>query len=148
MAIPDWMTMSWLDKHRDSGLLLMRVGAGIVIVLTGWPLFAGGESAWTGAGTRMAALGVVAAPMAFGLAFAIIHVLGGAMLVLGLLTRFAATANLLVMIIALVWHFHHGHGVDNWSPVALAGCLFIGLMVMGPGRYSLDARNATEIPDH
>ena len=78
------MILHKLDKHRDIGLLLLRVGIGIMFMFHGYPKLAGGSEGWTKLGGALSALGVNFAPTFMGLMAALSEFGGGLLLVLGL----------------------------------------------------------------
>lgn len=142
--LPDSLTLKWLDKYRDAGMLLMRGGAGLVFVLLAWPAFAAGETRWTQIGQMFNAFGIKDGYVFFGLLIAVIQLLGGLLLIVGALTRFAATLLLLSMGVVIAHAVDQGNEFKNWSSAVIAGALLAGLMVMGPGRYSIDSRHEPE----
>jgi uncharacterized membrane protein YphA (DoxX/SURF4 family) len=76
---------------------------------------------------------------------AVVSIIMGALLILGLWTPVAGT---LVAVIAL-WNVY-SHPADQWSFVAV-GILGLSLALLGPGAWSVDARlfgwKRLEIPD-
>ncbi|GGG46462.1 membrane protein [Kocuria dechangensis] len=121
------------------GTTLLRVVLGVTFLLHGWQKF----TEWTVAGTQaaFAQMGVplaeVAAPAA-----AVIELVGGLLLILGLGTRVAAALAALVMLGALVLvHVSAGFfvadgGVELVLLLAAAAAYFV---LAGPGRWSLDS---------
>ena len=47
-----------LDRYRDMGLLILRVGIGAMFMCHGYPKIAGGPEVWTKVGGALSALGV------------------------------------------------------------------------------------------
>ncbi|MFC3364595.1 DoxX family membrane protein [Pedobacter fastidiosus] len=47
-----------LGKYRNTGLLLLRIGIGILFIIHGFPKLAGGPSGWTGLGGSMKVIGI------------------------------------------------------------------------------------------
>jgi len=135
-----WVTWSFLARGPDLGLLVLRVGLGLAMVAHGWPKLAGGAIKWTKLGGAMASLGVTFAPMAWGLAAAVAETLGGVLLVLGLATRPAAAALTFTMFVAFKWHYDAGEGFGGYSHALEDGIAFLALVLLGPGRYSVDHR--------
>ena len=41
-----WLRWSFLDRYRDLGLLVMRVGLGLSFMAHGWPKLVGGPETW------------------------------------------------------------------------------------------------------
>lgn len=135
-----WLRWDGLDKHRDVGLLIVRVGLGCMFVVHGWPKLTGGPETWTKLGGAMETFGVTFAPMAWGLAAALSEAVGGALLALGLATRPAAAAMAFTMLVAVANHVADGGAFRSWSHAAEVGVVFLALILLGPGKYSLDAR--------
>ncbi|GAA4916247.1 DoxX family protein [Nesterenkonia rhizosphaerae] len=123
----------------DVALLVARVALGIILVAHGWQKF----NEWTIAGTGQAfeSMGIpaagVAAPFVAGA-----ELIGGAALILGVLTPFAALVNMIGMLGALVLvHAPAGLFVDEGG-YELVLAIFAGLVVlllMGGGRFSVDS---------
>jgi len=65
---------------------------------------------------------------------------GGLLLALGLLFRPACGALLATMIVATSMHLGKGDGLMGASHAIEAGIVFLGLLLIGPGRFALDAR--------
>lgn len=131
--------MLWtaLDRYRDHGLLIARVGLGLgYIWYHGFPKLMGGPERWEGTGRAMESVGIHWAPTLWGLAAALAEGLGGLLIALGLFFRPAAAAIAVTMFVATANHHVTGRGTpahafkNTW--------LFVGLFLIGPGRYSLD----------
>jgi putative oxidoreductase len=126
-----------LDRYRDAGLLVARVGFGLGFVwYHGMPKLFGGSKQWAGYGTAMENFGVSFAPEWWGLAAALGETIGGLLLALGLFFRPASLAILAVMIVATSNHIVSG----QWTAAHAfkIAWLFAGFFLIGPGRYSLD----------
>ncbi|WIM69216.1 DoxX family protein [Corynebacterium suedekumii] len=129
-----------MDKPavRDAALLLLRLVLGIVFVAHGWDkLLITGLTETTG---QFSAWGVPQPKLSAYLVMAG-ELLGGALLVVGLLTTFVAGALALLMA-AAVWFVHLGNGLFAADGgVELPAVLIVALLmivVFGAGRASLD----------
>jgi putative oxidoreductase len=134
------MVFHKLDRHRDKGLLILRVGIGIMFMCHGFPKLTAGPEAWTKLGGALSALGISVAPTFMGFMAAISQFGGGLLLVLGLFTRPACFFLLSTMVVATLMHITKGHPFVKYSHALESVILFFSLMLIGPGKISLDAK--------
>lgn len=126
--------MRILDKLQPLGLLGMRVGLGAVMIVHGYPKITnihGTEKFFSSIG-----LPWWSAYLSAGAEF-----IGGILIIIGLLTRPVAVAQLIDMIVAIVKvHWKHGLvGDGNYQlPLTLAALSF-ALIFFGAGPIALDA---------
>ena len=127
-------------RMADLGPLLMRVGLGAAFAYHGWLKFDGGVDNFAG---FLDSLNVPLPDLVAWLQI-MAEGIGGLLLIAGLFTRFVTLPLIGIMIGAiLLVKADLGFIVADGSPgfsyetVLLAGLL--GLLFMGPGRYSLDA---------
>jgi len=132
------MRLKFLARFRDEGLLLMRLGLGGMFLLHGWPKIAGGPEKWSQLGKAVAYLGIDFFPVGWGLMAALSEFGGGLCLILGLLFRPAALMMAATMAVATSMHLGKGDGLMTASHAIELGIVFIGLALIGPGRYSID----------
>ncbi len=132
------MILRFLDKYRDIGLLILRVGIGIMFMIHGLPKLTGGPEKWIMLGGTMKSFGIGFAPMAWGLMAAFSEFAGGLLLALGFFTRPACFALLATMTVAASMHISKGDPFVVYSHAMEAGILFLSLIFIGPGKYSLD----------
>ena len=88
---------SW-DKHRDVGLLILRIGIGIMFMMHGWSKLMGGPEKWAKLGGALDVFGIGFAPTFRGFMAVLSEFGGGLLLVLGFLTRPACFFLLMTMI--------------------------------------------------
>lgn len=126
--------MNALDNLRPLGLLLMRIGLGLIFVYHGYPkLF--GE-------TERFAQFFVSIGLAAQLVWVagIVEFFGGALLIAGMFTRVAALLLAGQMAVA-IWKAHSAKGLlavgEYEFPLALAVAAF-ALATIGAGKLSLD----------
>ena len=128
-----------LAKHADLGLLIGRLGVGVIFIVFGWQKLSGGQAAWTHLGHAMASLGISFMPNIWGLVAALSEFVGGFLLILGFLFRPAATLIALTMLVAAVSTFReHPHNFAQYSRAIEMFCILIVFIFVGPGKYSLE----------
>lgn len=129
-----------LDKYRDIGLLILRIGIGIMFIWHGSAKLSRGPEGWTVLGQALSALGINFAPTFMGLLAALSEFVGGILLIVGLFTRPACFFLLCTMVVATTMHLSNGDPRQIFShPLELA-ILFFSLLFIGPGNYSLDEK--------
>ncbi|GGI28930.1 DoxX family protein [Pedobacter mendelii] len=129
-----------LGKYRNTGLLLLRVGLGIMFIIHGFPKLAGGPDGWTGLGGSMKVVGVDFLPTFWGFMAAVTETFGGFLLIVGLFFRPACILLIFTMIIAALVHFSKGDGLQGASHAIELAIVFLGLIFIGPGKYSVDKK--------
>jgi putative oxidoreductase len=132
--------MLWnsLERHRDTGLLIARLGFGLGFFwYHGLPKLRGGPERWRSTGDALTHFGIDWGAEWWGLAAALAESLGAILITLGFFFRPAAVALMIVMVVATTNHFVTGQGSPAHS--LKNAFLFAGLLFIGPGRYSIDA---------
>jgi putative oxidoreductase len=132
------MVLTWLTKYRDFGLLLLRLGlGGMFAVVHGWPKITGGPHLWKELGGATKYLGIHFAPEMWGFLAALSEFGGGILLILGLLFRPACGALAFTMAVAATMLIKTQSLGEAAHPLEL-GIVFLALLFIGPGRFSLD----------
>ena len=124
---------------RDLGLLLGRLILGVVLVAHGWQKFS--EWGLSGTGDAFSGMGVPAAGFSAVVA-AVVELVGGALLLVGLFTPVVAVIVALQMVAAaIIVHVGNGVFVDagGWELVGVIAAAAVLLAAVGAGRFSLDA---------
>ena len=129
-----------LGKYRNTGLLIMRIGIGIMFIVHGFPKLAGGLAGWAELGGSMKVVGVNFLPVFWGFMAAVAETFGGFLLIVGLFFRPACIALVFTMIIAALVHFGKGDGLGGASHAIELGIVFFSLIFVGPGKYSVDKK--------
>jgi len=132
------MILTFLTRYRDLGLLILRLGLGIMFIAHGGPKLMGGPESWTGLGQTMGNFGVTKAPMFWGFMAGFAEAGGGVLLILGLFTRPACMLLLVTMLVAARHHFAKGDGLMGASHAIESAVVFLSLIFIGPGKYSID----------
>ncbi|MEU5864669.1 MULTISPECIES: DoxX family protein [unclassified Nonomuraea] len=121
----------------DVAALISRVVLGVIFVVHGWQKWQGGLGAAAG---QFREMGIPMPGLSAGFA-AIVELIGGVLLILGLLVRPVALLLLIDMIGAIVF-VHAGHGVlsqnGGWELPGALGALSLMLAALGGGRIGLD----------
>lgn len=124
----------------DLGLLVLRVGIGIIFIFHGYPKLLGGIETWTQVGSAMSMIGINFAPAFWGFMAAFAETIGGVFIILGLLHRPVALMLTFTMIVAVVMHVTGGDPFGIYSNALKALVIFVALVITGPGKYSIDYR--------
>jgi putative oxidoreductase len=135
------MNMKKLMATTDSwGLLGLRLATGAVFIAHGLPKFGiGGGGGLEGTAGWLGGMGVPL-PMLNAILVASSETIGGAMLIVGFMTRFAAATQVIAMLVAIFMvHWSNGFtatGGYQWA-LLMAAAAF-ALMMDGAGRFSID----------
>ena len=129
-----------LGKYRNTGLLIMRVGLGIMMIYHGYPKLLGGTEQWVAVGSSMKYLGINFTPVIWGFLAAVTETFGGFLLVIGLAFRPACLLLMVTMAVAATMHLNNGDGLMVASHAIELGIVFLGLAFIGPGKYSVDKK--------
>lgn len=132
------LSLRSLDRYRNIGLLFARGIPGVVYLYHGWQKLDGGID---GVGGFLDSLGVpIPDVMAYVLTFG--ELIGGALLIIGLLTRLVAVLFIVEMIIAIllvkidIGLIAQG-GAGAELDLSLIAAMF-AVATMGPGSLSVD----------
>lgn len=130
-----------LGKYRNSGLLIIRIGLGIMFMVHGFPKLAGGPAMWEGLGGSMKLVHIDFFPVFWGFMAAVAEGIGGLLLILGLFFRPATILLIITMCIAALVHLSNPkEGLGEASHAIELGIVFLGLLFIGPGKYSVDKK--------
>ncbi len=131
------MEKSTCGDWCDRGLLLMRIGLGIMFIIHGYPKISGGVAIWERVGQAMGTVGISFFPAFWGLAAALSEFVGGFLLILGLFFRPACGFLAFTMAIATIMLVSHKAGFTTASHPGELLIVFLGLLCIGPGKYRL-----------
>lgn len=132
--------LSSLVKYKDTGLLILRIGVGIMFIMHGYPKLFGGPDKWEAVGGAMKNIRITAFPAVWGFLAGVTETFGGFMLLLGLAFRPVCIALTFTMIIAGLSHINRGEGIMGASHAIEAAFVFFALVFIGPGRHSVDKK--------
>ncbi len=106
----------------------------------GYSKVLGGPESWTRLGGAMTVVGINFIPVFWGFMAALSEFGGGLLLALGLFTRSASFFLMMTMIVATLMHISNGDSFGRFSHALEAAILFFSLLLIGPGKISLDTR--------
>jgi putative oxidoreductase len=135
------MNLKKLMSTNDSwGLLGLRLATGVIFIAHGLPKFGiGSDRGLTELAGWLGSIGVPF-PMLGAILVASSEAIGGAMLIVGFLTRFAAATQVIAMLVAgVLVHGSNGlTGEGGYQWTLLLGAAAFTLMMDGAGRVSVD----------
>jgi putative oxidoreductase len=129
-----------LGNYKNFGLLVIRVGLGIMFIYHGYPKLGGGVKEWEALGAATKYVGVHFWPVFWGLMCAVTETFGGFLLILGLAFRPVCLALLINLIVAAASQYLSGGGLDGAAHAIEDAVVFAGLIFVGPGRISVDKK--------
>lgn len=130
--------MQTKSEHcRDIGLLILRIGVGVMFMVHGIPIITAGPELWAKVGSSMAHFGIHFWPTEWGFLAAISECGGGLLMIVGLFFRPAMAFMFITMAVATTQHLAGGEGIQIASHAIEAGVLFLSLIFIGPGKYTL-----------
>jgi putative oxidoreductase len=131
---------SKLGSYKNFGLLVIRVGLGLMFIYHGYPKLGGGVKMWEQLGSSTKYVGILFWPVIWGLLCAVVETFGGFLLILGLAFRPVCLLLLINLIVAAASLFGKGEGMDGAAHAIEDAIMFAGLIFLGPGRYSVDKK--------
>ena len=126
------------EENRDKGLLILRIGLGGMYLTHGTPKILAGPEMWEKLGMAMGNIGIHFLPVFWGFMASLSEFAGGICLMLGLFTRPACALLAFTMTIASCTHFSRGDGLKGASHAMENGIVFLSMIFIGPGKYSID----------
>ena len=133
--------MRFLSRHRDCGILIIRIGIGICFIFHGWPKIHGGPDMWRKVG-EMAHMPI---PTVMGFIGGLIEFGGGILFATGSFFRYVCVLLALQMAVAL-FAVH----LPNHDPFGVYAhpledlFVFLGMLFIGPGKFSVDGADKAD----
>jgi putative oxidoreductase len=132
------MILTALNKYKDFGLLILRIGIGGMFIFHGAPKMFGGPERWERIGASMASVGIKFVPVFWGFMASLSEFIGGICIILGLFFRPMCILLTITMTIAAFGPLSRGQGLRRAAHAIEDGIVFLSLIFIGPGKYSLD----------
>ena len=130
-----------LGRFKDLGLLIIRIGLGLSFSLIhGLPKIMGGIPTWTRIGGAMGHLGIHFLPLLWGFMATVSEAIGGLLVTIGLFFRPACIFIVFTMFVASSMTLSQGEGLSGSSHAIELGIVFLGLLFIGHGKYSVDRK--------
>jgi putative oxidoreductase len=128
-----------LGNYKNFGLLIIRIGLGIMFILHGYPKLLGGPHRWEEIGSATNYVGIRFWPLFWGFMAAITEAIGGVLLIIGWQFRLVCLLMVINLIVAAVLTYNTG-GINDASHAIEDAVVFAGLLFLGPGKYSADKK--------
>ncbi|MDR3694128.1 DoxX family protein [Mucilaginibacter sp.] len=129
-----------LGNYKNFGLLVIRVGLGIMFIYHGYPKLGGGPKMWAELGSSTKYVGIHFWPVVWGLLSAAVETFGGFLLIIGLAFRPVCLLLLINLLVAAAMHLGKGDGLEGAAHAIEDAIVFAGLLFVGPGRNSVDKK--------
>ncbi|MDH3196602.1 MAG: DoxX family protein [Candidatus Krumholzibacteria bacterium] len=139
--------------NRNLGLLLLRVGIGLSLLAAhGYDKITGGPDLWAGVGANMKNLGIGFWPTLWGFMAAVSEFGASILLMLGVLFRPAAAMLAFTMFVAILTHMNMpadapAAGLKGASHAFELFCVYIALILTGPGKYAFSLIRKSDLRD-
>ncbi len=127
-----------LENRSDVGLLVLRLFSGYLMVVNhGYGKITQGPERWEKLGGAMERFGIDFFPTFWGFMASFSESVCAVFLIFGLFTLPASFLLSVTMFVAAYGHVFDG---ENAEKAFIFGAIFLALMIMGPGKYSLDRK--------
>ncbi|MDX2441490.1 MAG: DoxX family protein [Desulfobacterales bacterium] len=124
------------ERKINFGLLVMRVGLAVILLIHSMPGLVGGAAYWKRVGTGLSFINVGFPPEVIGFVIMLLESLGALSLLFGYL--FKTFSIVLAAIYCLYFFNYYNNGYRKLMVYSLSlASVFIGFMNTGPGRYSI-----------
>ncbi len=129
-----------LGNYKNFGLLLIRVGLGVMFIYHGFPKLIGGPHRWEELGKATNYIGIHFLPTVWGLIAAVVETAGGFLLIIGLAFRPVCLFLIINLAVATLMQLKSSGTLGDASHAIEDAVTFAGLLFIGPGKYSADKK--------
>lgn len=130
--------LQFFSKYRETGLLLIRASMGLIFIILIAPVLWSGQGSWEYFGSAMRHLDFHSHYGFWGFAGALIACAGGVLMILGLFFRIGVLLALAVTLVHLIALWDSSGDFHTRIPALEMSILLLGLLFIGPGKYSVD----------
>lgn len=130
-----------LFKYKDEGLLILRILIGLALVYHGYIKFDGGTAKLIKTGAALQYFGITGGYLFMGTFAALVEVVGGIFTAIGFMQRLSAFLMVGTLFVATTMVMIT-KGYDPASHAMDDMFVYIGLLISGPGKYSIDYKLA------
>ena len=131
------MRLAFLAKYRETGILLMRLSVGLLFIIYAAPPLMGGPKAWAQFGGGASHFGLHSHLQFWGIIGCLLGSIGGVLMIFGLFFRIGVLMVLLLAIPHAIT-VYGGPGFRAALPSFEICFVLLGLLFIGPGKYSVD----------
>lgn len=129
---------SRLGHYSSTGILIMRIALGALMITHGYNKLMGGPEKWEKLGGAIGNFGIHAYPTFWGFMAAFSESICALFIILGLWFRPACILLTITMIVAASVHIKKGDPLGDMELALIYAFTFCGLMFIGPGKLSVD----------
>ena len=127
------------EQKINFGLLIMRLGLSVALLVHSLPKLIGGGHVWQGVGTMLAFINAGLPPTLLGIAILLIEALGAVSLLFGYFFRITCIVLCILFGLYSFNYFSIGYQTLMLWSIGIAA-VFFGLFFVGPGRYAFAFR--------
>ena len=124
------------ERKINFGLLVMRVGLAIILLIHSMPGLIGGSAYWKRIGTDLSFINIGLPPEAIGIAVMLLESLGALSLLFGYLFRPFSIVLAILYCLYFFNYYNIGYRTLMLYSLSLAS-VFLGFVNTGPGRYAI-----------
>ena len=124
------------ERKINFGLLVMRVGLAIILLIHSMPGLTGGAAHWKRIGTGLSFINIGLPPEAIGFVMMLLETLGALSLLFGYLFRPFSVVLAVLYCLYFFNYYNIGYRTLMLYSLSLAS-VFLGFANTGPGRYAI-----------
>jgi putative oxidoreductase len=124
------------ERKINFGLLVMRVGLAVILLIHSMPELIGGAAHWKRIGTGLSFINIGAPPEAIGFVIMLLESIGALSLLFGYLFRPFSIVLAIIYCLYFFNYYNIGYRTLMLYSLSLAS-VFTGFVNTGPGRYAI-----------